>query len=150
MLAGARDLDLLGWYLLLGGGGRHIDVWVVIDLVTLPQVLDDVKVRPSCFCQTVLQDPTIRFRVWITQSENILHGRLQVPDPRQNQQLMIEETHGDFSSAWTDSHRTTTENTDISSSHRVQLRVSPVQFTTSETASETSHTQNVRLRTELN
>lgn len=60
MLAAHRGLDLPGRHLLLGGGGRDVDIGVVIDLVALPQVLDDVKVGPGCFCQAVLQNPTIR------------------------------------------------------------------------------------------
>lgn len=101
MLAGHRDLDLLGQHLLLSGGGRDVDVRVVVDLVTLPHVLDDVKVGPGCFCQAVLQNPTIRLRVWVPQPKNVLHGRLQVTDSRQNQQLVEKEKHGVFSVAWT-------------------------------------------------
>ncbi len=101
MLAGHRDLDLPGRHLLLSSSSRDIDVRVVINLVTLPQVLDDIKVGPGCFYQTVLQNPTIRLRVWITQPENVLHGCLQVTDPRQNQQLVGKEKHGVLSVAWT-------------------------------------------------
>lgn len=42
--------DLLGWHLLLCSSSRDVDVWVVIDLVTFPQVLYDVKVGAGCLC----------------------------------------------------------------------------------------------------
>lgn len=87
-LAGHRDLDLLWWQFLLCSSSRDIDVWVVVNLVTLSQVLNNVKVGPGRFCQAVFQNPTIWFRLWITQPENVLHGRLQITDTCQNQQLV--------------------------------------------------------------
>lgn len=85
--------NLLRRDLLLDRGSWDVYVRVIIDLVALPQVLDDVKVGAGGFCQAVLQNPTIRLGVWVTQQENVLHGRLQVADPGQDQQLVGDKKH---------------------------------------------------------
>lgn len=53
-----------------------IYIWVIIHLVALSQILDDVDVVPSYFCQAVLQNPAVRFQLHVTQPEDVLHGRL--------------------------------------------------------------------------
>lgn len=57
--AGNRGSDLAGQHLLLGGGSWDVDVGVIVHLVTLPHVLDDVKVRTGGFRQAVFQYPTV-------------------------------------------------------------------------------------------